>query len=100
MLNQEAVDASAMPYRMAVAEISAAIFVGASSGRFRKTGEALKCADGRRSSSGIFRQEKGVAFCDSLAGLKGGSPHLGAGAKRPARVEGKALAQSVTGTVT
>ena len=43
---------------------------------------------------------KGVAFRDTLAGLKGGSPHLGAGAKRPAQVEGKALAQSVMGTVT
>ena len=95
---EEAVDASAKPYRMVSAEISAAIFVETFGRRFRKSGETdLRC-----------RTDCGVLFCRSrvkgnaipLAGLRGGSPHLGAGAKRPARVEGKALAQSVTGTVT
>ena len=32
---------------------------------------------------------KGVAFRDTLAGLKGGSPHLGAGAKHPCAGQGE-----------
>jgi len=35
---------------------------------------------------------KGDGNCP-LAGLKGGSPHLGTGAKRPVRVEGSSPAQ-------
>ena len=71
------------------AEISAAIFVGTSSGRSRKTGEELKCADGQAVEFRLSRQEKGIAFRDSLAGLKGGSPHLGAGAKHPCAGQGE-----------
>ena len=92
---------------MAAEELSAAFFCGNDRTTFPQNPVKLKYAVGQTAElcfagagsrgsisiagyTGMESPVKGVAFRDTLAGLKGGSPHLGAGAKRPARVEGKA----------